>query len=72
MKQTRAVAAWLFLIAVTFSTNQAAGQTRDEKVLGDRENLKNDTAWYYDDLELALDEAKKTGKPLMVVLRCIP
>jgi hypothetical protein len=28
--------------------------------------------WYYDDFEGGLAEAKRTGKPLMVVLRCVP
>ena len=28
--------------------------------------------WYYNDLEQALREAKRAGKPLFVVLRCPP
>ncbi len=28
--------------------------------------------WFYEDLEGAVAEARKTGKPLMVVLRCVP
>ena len=28
--------------------------------------------WYYDDFEGGLAEAKRTGKPLLVVLRCVP
>jgi hypothetical protein len=28
--------------------------------------------WYYDDFEGGLAEAKRSGKPLMVVLRCVP
>jgi serine protease Do len=47
--------------------------------LGDKEKLKNalgDTApagaWFYDDLEGGIAEAARTGKPLMVVLRCVP
>ena len=28
--------------------------------------------WIYDDLPKALAEAKQTGKPLMVVVRCVP
>jgi len=29
-------------------------------------------AWIYDDLEAGVAEAARTGKPLMVVLRCVP
>jgi len=28
--------------------------------------------WIYDDMNAGYAEAKKTGKPLMVVLRCVP
>jgi len=40
-----------------------------------QESLK-DTAivgtWIYDDLDAGIAEAKKSGKPLMVVYRCVP
>ena len=46
--------------------------------LGDKEKLRealNDTSlvgpWIYDDLEAGYAEAGRTGKPLMVVLRCV-
>ena len=38
----------------------------------DRATYLQDTRWIYDDWQKGFDEAKKTGKPLMVVLRCIP
>jgi hypothetical protein len=45
----------------------------------DKEKLRaamGDTAlagtWYYDDFEGGLAEARRTGKPLLVVLRCVP
>jgi hypothetical protein len=28
--------------------------------------------WNYDDLDQGFADAKKTGRPLMVVLRCVP
>lgn len=40
-----------------------------------REALKDTElqgSWIYDDLNAGLAEAKKSGKPLMVVLRCVP
>ena len=46
---------------------------------GDKEKLREamgDSAlagtWVYDDLEAATAEAGRTGKPLLVVLRCVP
>jgi hypothetical protein len=45
---------------------------------GDKEKLRDalgDTSlagtWIYDDLEAGVAEAGRTGKPLMVVLRCV-
>ena len=63
-----AIASATLLLGSTAS----AQQTRDEKVRQDREQLKDDTAWYYDDLEKGLEAAAAANKPLMVVLRCIP
>ena len=46
---------------------------------GDKEQLRSalgDNAlagtWIYDDLEAGVAEGKKSGKPLLVVLRCVP
>ena len=47
--------------------------------LGDKDKLRaalGDTAlagtWIYDDLEAGYAEAARAGRPLMVVLRCVP
>ena len=50
----------------------AAQQTRDEMVRGDRKALLDDNRWFYDDLDAGWQAARESGKPLMVVLRCIP
>ena len=34
--------------------------------------MENDARWIYNDVQRGFDEAKRTGKPLLVVLRCIP
>jgi len=47
-------------------------QTRTEKVLGDREKVLSDGYWIYNGFEEGVQQAKETGKPLLVVLRCIP
>ncbi len=51
---------------------QAASQDRNTKVRNDREALKPDETWIYNDLDAAFAEAQKSNRPLMVVLRCIP
>src|SRR5262252_7796694 len=47
-------------------------QQDKEKV---RENLKDTDlvgTWIYDDLDAGIAEAKKSGKPMLVTLRCVP
>lgn len=48
------------------------GQTREEIVRGDRKKVEAAGFWIYNDLPKAFDEAKRTGKPIVVVLRCLP
>jgi serine protease Do len=47
--------------------------------VGDKEKLRDAMgdhtlvgAWVYDDLAAGIAEAGRTGKPLLVVLRCVP
>ena len=39
-----------------------------------RKKLKDEVhpAWIYDDIPAALAEAKKSGKPILAVFRCVP
>ncbi|HZN62850.1 MAG TPA: hypothetical protein VFC90_10650 [Planctomycetota bacterium] len=39
-----------------------------------KKRLKDDahSSWIYDDLSAAFAEAKKTGKPILAVFRCVP
>lgn len=52
----------------------AAGEepTREQKVRNDRQKVEAEGFWIYNDLEKGFAEARRTGKPLLVVLRCIP
>src|SRR5436190_3819787 len=50
----------------------AVAQTREEKVRRDKAKVEADGFWIYNDLAKGFGEAKKTGQPLLVVLRCIP
>lgn len=50
----------------------AFAQTRDEKVRADREKVESDGFWIYNDVAKGMAEAKASGKPLFVILRCVP
>lgn len=50
----------------------AGAQDRDRKVRSDRETVVAEGGWIYDDLPRGVAEAKTTGKPLLVIFRCIP
>ena len=47
-------------------------QDRETKVRNDRKNVEEAGRWIYNDLPKGIAEAKKTGKPLLVIFRCIP
>jgi len=54
------------------ATTTALGQDRAQKVEQDRKTVQADESWIYDDLDQALAEARRSGKPVMAVIRCIP
>ncbi len=54
------------------ATQLVPAQTRDEMVHEDRRKVTEDGFWIYNDLDKAFREAELTGKPILVVLRCIP
>ena len=45
---------------------------REQAVRGDRQAMSGDARWLYNDLETGFEAAKQSGKPLLVVLRCVP
>src|SRR5437763_6465895 len=62
------------LIVLTLLPAAAFGQpqNREQKVRDDKAKVEADGYWIYNDLPKAFAEAKATGKPVVVVLRCIP
>lgn len=46
--------------------------SRDEKVHKDRDELKDDDHWIYNDFAKAKEIARESNKPLLIVFRCIP
>jgi serine protease Do len=58
----------LSVLALTAETvKDRAGAVRE-----DRARMESDTRWIYNDWRKGFEEAKATGKPLLVVLRCVP
>ncbi len=45
---------------------------RTRKVLEDKEKITKEGFWIYNDLEAGFENAKQSGKPILVVLRCLP
>ena len=63
----------LLLCLVTFiATAAQERKTRDQLVKEDRAALAQDDAWIYNDLPKGVELARASGKPLLVVFRCIP
>lgn len=50
----------------------ATVKDREGAVRADRAAMENDKRWAYNDIESGFRQAKLTGKPLLVVLRCVP
>src|SRR5262249_53772999 len=63
---------FLLLAAGLVPAVPAGAQTREQKVRDDRAKIEAEGFWIYNDLAKGFAEAEKTGKPLLVVLRCIP
>jgi len=53
-------------------SSPALAQTREEIVRSDKAKVEAEGFWIYNDLPAAFAEAKRTGKPIVVVLRCLP
>ena len=71
MKLSRSLTLALSL-ALAQSALAEAVKDREGAVRNDRAKMENDARWIYNDVEQGFTEAAKTGKPLLVVLRCVP
>ncbi len=64
---------WTWLLATVWCGGQAdAVKDRRGAVLNDRAAFEHDARWIYNDWQKGFAEAKHTGKPLLVTLRCVP
>ena len=62
----------LSLVALHSHTFAEAVKDREGAVRKDRTAMEYDARWIYNDFKAGLAKAKQTGKPLLVVLRCVP
>ena len=65
----------LLPIVISLLHSSAVAETvkdREGAVREDRAAMEKDARWIYNDFSRGLAEAKRTGKPLLVVLRCVP
>jgi len=65
----------LFIVTsliLTFSLQGETVKDREGAVRADAKKMEGTDRWLYNDLETAFAEAEKSGKPIMVVLRCVP
>ncbi|MCA9227249.1 MAG: PDZ domain-containing protein [Planctomycetales bacterium] len=66
------IAATLLVACTAATANAQVAQTREQKVRGDRAKYETNSKWIYNDLPRGFETAKETGKPMLVVFRCIP
>ena len=59
-------------LAGSLTPGEEPQKTREQKVREDREKVEKTGYWIYNDLAKGFTEAKQTGKPMLVVLRCLP
>lgn len=73
MRRLNWLAGVVTLGAVLADVAAAAPPNRREiEVRKDKQEVESQGAWIYNDLPRGVEEAKKSGKPLLVVFRCIP
>lgn len=62
----------LLAAALCGSVHADAVKDREGAVRQDKATMEKDARWLYQDTDAAFAAATKTGKPLLVVLRCVP
>ncbi len=58
--------------ALCGSVHADAVKDREGAVRQDKATMENDARWLYNDADAGFAAAQKSGKPLLVVLRCVP
>ena len=65
------VSVLLWFFAHTLALAEAV-KDREGAVRSDRETMEKNDRWIYNDLDRGFAEAAKNGKPVLVILRCVP
>ncbi len=60
------------LLCVSSTLLAEEKKSREQKVREDRDRVEAEGFWMYNDLPGAIAKARSTGKPILVVLRCLP
>ncbi|MES2599161.1 MAG: Trx7/PDZ domain-containing (seleno)protein [Verrucomicrobiota bacterium] len=63
------------LLATLFAVSLAHAESvkdREGAVRADKARMETDKRWAYNDLDSAFKQAQVTGKPVLVVMRCVP
>ena len=63
---------FVLTLSLLVAQTSFAANDRETKVRQDRARLADDEHWIYNDLDRGLRESRASGKPLLVVFRCIP
>ena len=71
MKAPRILLPMLVAALASMSSAETV-KDREGAVRQDRTTMENNARWVYNDMQRGFAEAKRTGKPLLVVLRCVP
>ena len=66
------IAFCLVSLVCALSSFAATVKDREGAVRQDRATLENDARWIYNGFQRGFAESRKTGKPLLVILRCVP
>lgn len=69
MKTYAVITATLCLVSLAWAESV---KDREGAVRNDKATMEKNGRWIYNDIDAAFARAKETGKPLMVVLRCVP
>ena len=72
MTPHRILAALCFAFLVVTALAEGTVKDREAAVRKDTAAMQDDALWRYNDHEAGFAEARRTGKPLLVVLRCVP
>ncbi len=63
---------WLAVGALAWVTVGETVKDREGAVRQDAASMSGDARWIYNDVDRGFEQARNSGKPLLVVLRCVP